>query len=77
MLPIGSSTRRLLNQSTHSRVRVLHRFEGAPGATAMDNPGLVKAVAGGDQGGPLLRCGMRERCGNLPTPRDTTMISTR
>ena len=41
---MGSSSRRWLNQSTHSKRRVLDGFEGAPRSTPMDDLGLVEAV---------------------------------
>src|ERR1700689_4445192 len=46
MLPIGSRSRRLLNQSTHSRVANSDGLEAAPWSTPMDHLCLVKAVDG-------------------------------
>jgi hypothetical protein len=44
MLPMGSRSRRLLNQSTHSRGGELDRLERSPRSTPVDDFGLVEAV---------------------------------
>ena len=43
MLPIGSSNRRLLNQSTHSRVSEFHVSEVAPGTSRSDDLGFEES----------------------------------
>src|SRR5262245_15605580 len=44
MLPMGSKSRRLLNQSTHSRGGELDRLERSPRSAPVDDFGLVEAV---------------------------------